>query len=70
MTHPRDRYLTIYGRKPVLEALENPQLAMGRLLVSNKAHGSIIEQIITKAAERDVFLERCSHGGQPHQSKR
>ena len=31
MEHPRDRYLTVYGRKPVLEVLEQPERAIARV---------------------------------------
>ena len=57
--HPRDRFITVYGRKPVLEALENPALAFGRLLVASNAKGDAVEKILKRAKERRVELERC-----------
>lgn len=52
-----DRLLTIYGRKPVLEALENPEIPCFRLhLADTNKPGGIIKQIITLAEKRDVEI--------------
>lgn len=50
--------LTIYGRKPVLEALQDPQLAVYKIHLadSNKPQG-IIKEIITAAENRDIEIE-------------
>ncbi len=49
--HPRDAFITVYGRKPVLEALEMPGVRIAKVLVSDRARGSIIADI-EKAARR------------------
>jgi 23S rRNA (guanosine2251-2'-O)-methyltransferase len=60
LTHPRDRYLTVYGRKPTLEALREPGLAFGRLLVADNARGEQIGHILKAAKLRAGGVERCS----------
>ena len=37
MSHPRDRFITVYGRKPVLEALADRRLAVEKVLVADNA---------------------------------
>lgn len=52
-----DRLLTIYGRKPVLEALENPEIPCYRLhLADSNKPGGIIKQIITLAEQREIEI--------------
>jgi len=52
-----DRLLTIYGRKPVLEALENPDIPCYRLhLADTNKPGGIITQIITLAEQRGIEI--------------
>jgi 23S rRNA (guanosine2251-2'-O)-methyltransferase len=58
--HPRDRFLTIYGRKPVLEALQTRGLTYGRLLVAQSARGEIVGHILALAKEGHVQIERCN----------
>lgn len=49
--------LTIYGRKPVLEALENPEIPCYRLhLADSNKPGGIIKQIIMMAEKRGVEI--------------
>ncbi len=52
-----DSLLTIYGRKPVLEALQNPQLDIYKLHLadSNKRSG-IIADIIASAEQRNIAI--------------
>ena len=52
--HPRDRYLTVYGRKPVLEVLADDTLSVARVLIARGARGAIISQIRAAARERGV----------------
>jgi 23S rRNA (guanosine2251-2'-O)-methyltransferase len=53
-----DNLLTIYGRKPVLEALQDQQLNIFKLHMaeSNKS-GGIIEQITVLAKQRDIDIQ-------------
>lgn len=55
-----DKMLTIYGRKPVLEALQDRKLNIHRLHLanSNKA-GGIINELLETAAQRNI--EVCYH---------
>lgn len=52
--HPRDRYITIYGRKPVLEALEDRALPVRRVFLAKDARGAIIGELKRAAAARGV----------------
>ncbi len=55
---PRDRYLSVAGRNPVLEALADTSLEIAKILISDKARGEPIDQIRRLAAARDVVVER------------
>lgn len=55
-----DKYITLYGRKPVLEALTNDALALVKLFVAHNARGEIVEKIITHAKNRAVPVERVA----------
>lgn len=52
-----DRLLTVYGRKPVLEALENPEISCFRLHLaeSNRPEG-IIQKITSLAEKRGIEI--------------
>lgn len=58
--HPRDRFITVFGRKPVLEVLEQPHLAVRRVFVAREARGPMIAQIERAARARKVELLRKS----------
>jgi 23S rRNA (guanosine2251-2'-O)-methyltransferase len=60
MSHPRDRYLTVFGRKPVLEALGADDLKLGRLFLAKSAHGGVVDDILTSADRRGLEVVRCS----------
>lgn len=51
MKHKRDQFLTVYGRKPVLEILENESLNIAKVFIARKAKADIIRNIL-KACER------------------
>jgi 23S rRNA (guanosine2251-2'-O)-methyltransferase len=53
MAHPREGLITVYGRKPVLELLEQ-QLVVRRVFVAKNARGSIVDAIVRKARDRGV----------------
>jgi len=57
---PRDRYLTIYGRMPVAEALADTSVPVARVLVVESAHGEAIDRIVHDARRRGVTVERTS----------
>ncbi len=53
-----DRLLTIYGRKPVLEALQDPSLSLYKLhLADSNKPGGIIGDIIQVAERRGITIE-------------
>ncbi len=56
MKHPRDKYLTVYGRKPVLEVLEDSSLDIAKVLLTKKAKGDIIKQIVKACTKRNVEI--------------
>lgn len=58
--HPRDRYLTVFGKKPVLEALALDRAQIARVLLAHQAKGEIVEQICARAAAKGVTIERVS----------
>ena len=60
--HPRDRYITVYGRKPVLEALQDASLEVEKVLVARGAHGGIVGDIVKAARARGVPLHRVTPG--------
>lgn len=52
-----DRLLTIYGRKPVLEALQNPDLTIATLhLAESNRSGGALEQILALAQQRQIGI--------------
>ncbi len=55
----RDRYITLHGRKPVLEALRSDQ-TIDLLHISEKATGDIIQQIKTEAKRKGIKVEFVS----------
>jgi len=58
--HPRDRFVTIYGRKPVLEALLDSSLRVDKVLLAHRADGGLVARIVRAAAERGVELRRVA----------
>ena len=54
----RDRHLTIYGRMPVLEALDDRNVPMGKVFLADNAQGEIIGRIERAARARNVTVER------------
>lgn len=67
--------LTLYGRKPVYEALSDPRITPQRLFVSRQARGELIHEIM-RLAERvglpvqwmsDIELSRISKNGRQDQ---
>ncbi|HIT76012.1 MAG TPA: RNA methyltransferase [Candidatus Avipropionibacterium avicola] len=57
---PRDRYLTVYGRRPVLAALTDPELTVAKLHLAERVDGPTIEAILDAAEEHGVEVERTS----------
>lgn len=58
--HPRDTFITVFGRKPVLEALRTRGLQIDKLLIAREAKGSIVEAIEDQARALGVQPRRVS----------
>ena len=56
--NPRDRFITVYGRKPVLEALADDALTVDKVLVADNAGGPQIAQLLREAGRRGVEVLR------------
>lgn len=56
--NPRDRFITVYGRKPVLEALTDDRLTVDKVLVADNAGGPQITQLLREAQRRRVEVLR------------
>lgn len=57
---PRDVFITVYGRKPVLEALLDPALTVDKVIVAEHARGDTLQEILDAAAGRQVPVRRAS----------
>lgn len=57
---PRDLFITVYGRKPVLEALSDPTLTVDKVIMAVHARGDIVAEIIEAAARRQIPVQRAS----------
>ena len=65
-----DRMMTVYGRKPVLEALENTALTIHALHVSRRNKPApILQQILDLAVQRDIQVREHSPEGLSRISK-
>lgn len=60
MTSPRDRFITVYGRQPVLEALADDRLEIDKVLLARTARGGAADEILAAARDRGVAVERPS----------
>jgi 23S rRNA (guanosine2251-2'-O)-methyltransferase len=57
---PKDRFVTVFGRKPVLEALTDDRLTVDKVIVADNAHGSSMREILSAAARRGVPVSSAS----------
>jgi 23S rRNA (guanosine2251-2'-O)-methyltransferase len=55
---PRDRFLTVYGRKPVIEALRDQRLTVDKVLLAQQARGESVTDILQAAKARGVPVRR------------
>jgi 23S rRNA (guanosine2251-2'-O)-methyltransferase len=55
---PRDVFITVYGRKPVLEALNDPALAIDKVIVAEQSRGDTMQEILNAASHRQVPVQR------------
>ena len=57
---PKDRFVTVYGRKPVLEALSDARLEVDKVVIADTAHGSSMRDIVDAASQRGVPVSHAS----------
>ncbi len=62
MRTPKVAYLTVYGRKPVLEVLRDPSRRVAKVIVATNAEGSIVREIETVARAAGVRVAHASPG--------
>lgn len=57
---PKDRFLTVYGRKPVLEALSDPELQVDKVILADTARGPQAAEIRRAAKAAGVAVHAAS----------
>lgn len=57
---PKDRFLTVYGRKPVMAALADRNLRVDKVIIAEGLRGPIVREITEAAADRAVQVQRAS----------
>jgi len=57
---PKDKFLTVYGRKPVLEALDDPQLEVDKVIMADTVHGQNAAEIRQAAKAAGVAVQIAS----------
>lgn len=57
---PKDRFVTVYGRKPVLEALADESLTVDKVVLADSARGAAAAEILRAAGARGVPVRRAS----------
>lgn len=57
---PKDTFITVYGRKPVLEALDDARLRVDKVIVAEGLAGGPVRAILDAARARRVPVERAS----------
>ncbi len=55
---PRDRFVTVYGRVPVLEVLGDARLEVDKVVLADNARGEAAATILAAARRRSVRVER------------
>ncbi|HVX46250.1 MAG TPA: RNA methyltransferase [Mycobacteriales bacterium] len=60
MDAPKDRFVTVYGRRPVLEALADERLRIDKVILADNARGASAREIRAAAAARDVPVQRAN----------
>jgi len=62
---PRDRFVTVFGFRPVLAALGDLGIEIDKVLIARGANGPSVREIVAAAGSRDVPVERV----EPHRVK-
>ena len=51
---PKDTFITVYGRKPVQEALDDGELHVDKVVLADDARGEPVRAILAAARARGV----------------
>jgi 23S rRNA (guanosine2251-2'-O)-methyltransferase len=62
---PKDTFITIYGRMPVLEVLQDDSLQVDKLIVADNAQGENLDRILALARRRGIAVRSAP----PHRVK-
>jgi 23S rRNA (guanosine2251-2'-O)-methyltransferase len=57
---PKDTFITVYGRMPVLEALDDTALRVDKVILAEDLRGEPVRAILSAARARGVRVERAS----------
>jgi 23S rRNA (guanosine2251-2'-O)-methyltransferase len=57
---PKDTFITVYGRKPVLEALDDADLRVDKVVLAEGLRGEPVRAILAAARDRGVPVQRAS----------
>ncbi|MCF3962446.1 TrmH family RNA methyltransferase [Streptomyces fuscigenes] len=57
---PKDTFITVYGRMPVLEVLQDDGLRVDKLVVADNARGDNLDRILRLASRRGVPIREAS----------
>jgi 23S rRNA (guanosine2251-2'-O)-methyltransferase len=57
---PKDTYITVFGRKPVLEALSDPGLTVDKVITADNARGDSLRAILSAARSRGVPVQKAT----------
>jgi len=57
---PKDTFVTVYGRKPVLEALRDPALAVDKVILAEGADHEAVRTFTEAARARGLVLQRAT----------
>lgn len=58
--HPRDTFITVFGRQPVLEALQSGAVDIRKVFIEHDARGGVIDRIEAEARRRGAEVERVN----------
>ena len=57
---PKDTFITVYGRKPVLEALDDIDLTVDKVVLAEGLRGEPVREILAAARDRGIPVQRAS----------
>ncbi|MGE3287934.1 MAG: TrmH family RNA methyltransferase [Pseudonocardia sp.] len=57
---PKDTFITVYGRRPVLEALDDERLRVDKVILADDQRGESARAVLAAARARGVPVQRAS----------